>query len=61
MNYGKALGVGAQVMKGVRMDCPSLDLVLNKKKNALPFNYQGEAWGLERGGRWLIAYPSTDL
>lgn len=32
MNYGKVLGVRAQAVRGMTMDCPSLDLVLNKRK-----------------------------
>lgn len=32
MNQGKVLGVRAQVKRGVRMDCHSLNLVLKKKK-----------------------------
>jgi len=34
MNYGKVLGVAVQAMRGIRRDCPSLNLVLNKK---MPF------------------------
>lgn len=36
-NYGKVLGVRAQAITGTRINCPSFNLVLKKKKKKIPF------------------------
>lgn len=59
-NYGKVLGVRAQAITGTRINCPSLNLVLKKKKKKYPsLQLLERSQGRERG--LLIACPSLDL